>query len=96
MKKLELVTSKREDILCLARKHGAERIRLFGSSARSQDSETSDIDLLVKMEPGRSLIDSGALLMDMEALLGCRVDLVSENGLRPRFRERIEADAVAL
>jgi uncharacterized protein len=96
MKKLELIFSKREDVLRLAQKHGVERIRLFGSSARSQDSEKSDIDLLIKMEPGRSLVDSGALLIDLEELLDCKVDLVSENGLKPRFRDRIEAEALFL
>jgi predicted nucleotidyltransferase len=84
----------REEILELAAQHGATDVRLFGSVARGDADELSDIDFLVRMIPGRSLLDLGALLMDLQDLLGCRVDVVTERGLRPRMRERVLRDAV--
>ena len=84
----------REEILKLAAQHGATDVRLFGSAARGDADELSDIDFLVRMIPGRSLLDLGALLMDLQDLLGRRVDVVTERGLRPRMRERVLRDAV--
>lgn len=84
----------RGEVLNLAAKHGATDVRLFGSVARGEANEGSDIDLLVRMEPGRSLFDLGALVVDLEELLGCRVDVVTERGLRPRMREHVLRDAV--
>ena len=71
---------KREDILRLAKWHGAENIRIFGSFARGEAEEGSDVDLLVDLEPRRSLLDLGGLLVDLEGLLGRRVDIVTEKG----------------
>lgn len=84
----------RAEVLELAAKHGAHDVRLFGSVARDEADERSDVDLLVRMEAGRSLFDLGALVMDLEELLGCRVDVVTEAGLRPRIREHVLRDAV--
>lgn len=84
----------RTQIRKLAAKHGATDVRVFGSVARGEADQGSDIDLLVRMEPGRSLFDLGALVMDLEDLLGCRVDVVTEAGLRPRIREHVLRDAV--
>ena len=92
----ELVKEKRADILALAAKHGARNVRVFGSVARGDADEQSDIDFLVQMEPGRSLLDLGGLQYDLEQLLGCRVDVVTEQGLKARLREKILGEAVAL
>jgi hypothetical protein len=92
----ELIRQKREAILRLASRRGARNVRVFGSVARGDDREDSDVDFLVEMEPGRSLLDLGGLLMDLQDLLGCRVDVVTENGLRPRIRERVLKEAVPL
>ncbi len=92
----ELLQTKREDILQTARKYGAYNVRVFGSVARGEADEKSDIDLLVDMEKGRSLLDLAGLLVDLEDLLGCKVDVVTEKGLRERIRERVLKEAVAL
>lgn len=80
----------------IARRWGARNVRIFGSVARGEAQARSDVDLLVELEPGRSLIDLGGFIADVEELLGCRVDVVSERGLRPRFRDRILQEAVPL
>ena len=92
----ELRTSKRDEILRLAAKYGARNVRVFGSLARNENDERSDIDFLVDLEPGRSLFDLGGLLVALQELLGAEVDVVTEKGLRPRLREQVLADAVAL
>jgi uncharacterized protein len=92
----ELLKDKREAILQIAAKHGARNVRVFGSVARGEADEQSDIDFLVDMEPGRSLLDLGGLLMDLQDLLGRNVDVVTERGLKPRIRERVLHEAVAL
>jgi uncharacterized protein len=92
----ELLKDKREAILQVAAKHGARNVRVFGSVARGEADEQSDIDFLVDMEPGRSLLDLGGLLVDLQDLLGQNVDVVTERGLKPRIRERVLHEAVAL
>jgi predicted nucleotidyltransferase len=92
----ELLQAKREDILHTASKYGAYNVRVFGSVARGEADSESDIDLLVDMEPGRSLFDLGGLLMDLQDLLNCNVDVVTEDGLRDRIRERVLKEAIAL
>ena len=92
----ELLRAIREDILLIAAKYGASNVRVFGSLARGEADSESDIDLLVEMEPGRSLFDMGGLLVDLEDLLGCNVDVVTEDGLRDRIRDRVLKEAVAL
>jgi len=82
------------EILGLAAKYGARNVRVFGSVARGQADERSDVDFLVEMEPGRSLLDLGGLQAELEALLGCPVDVVTEKALKPRIRGRILAEAV--
>jgi predicted nucleotidyltransferase len=91
-----LLQEKRTAILQLAAKHGARNVRVFGSVARHEADEQSDIDFLVDMEPGRSLMDMGGLLMDLRELLGREVDVVTERGLKPRIRDRVLQEAVAL
>ena len=84
-----LLQEKREAILQLAAKHGARNVRVFGSVARHEANAQSDIDFLVDMEPGRSLMDQGGLLMDLRELLGREVDVVTEKGLYWLLRRRI-------
>jgi uncharacterized protein len=92
----ELLQEKREDILRIATRRGASNIRIFGSIARGEADSKSDIDLLVDLEPGRSLFDLGGLLMDLQDLLGHKVDVVTERGLRERIRERVLKEAIPL
>ena len=92
----ELLQTKREDILRIATKYGAYNVRVFGSVARGEADEKSDIDLLVDMERGRSLLDLAGLLIELEDLLGCKVDAITEKGLRDRIRERVLKEAVTL
>jgi predicted nucleotidyltransferase len=92
----ELLKTKQEEILRVCAKYGAHNVRVFGSVARGEADELSDIDFLVELEPGRSLFDLGGLQYDLERLLGCRVDVVTERGLKPRIRERVLREAVPL
>jgi len=92
----ELLQEKREDILHIATKRGASNVRIFGSIARGEADSESDIDLLVDLEPGRSLFDLGGLLMDLQELLGHKVDVVTERGLRERIREHVLKEAIPL
>lgn len=96
MKNLEILKEKREEILCIAARHGAHNVRVFGSVARGEDDEQSDIDLLVDLEPDRSLLDLGGLWYDLNEALGCHVDVITEQGLKPRLRERVLKEAVPL
>jgi len=93
---IRALRERREEILQIATKHGARTVRIFGSVARGEADSASDLDLLVEMEPGRSLLDLGGLLMELQDLLGCQVDVVTEKGLRERIRDRVLKDAVAL
>ena len=87
---------KRDEILGIAAKHGAFNVRVFGSVARGEADEQSDIDFVVAFEPGRSLLDHAALWLDLQELLGCKVDVVSDRGIKPRFRDRVLNEAVPL
>jgi len=88
--------AKRDAILQLATQYGARNVRVFGSVARQEADTQSDIDFLVDMEQGRSLFDLGGLLMELQTLLGCRVDIVTEKGLRSRIRQRVLDEAISL
>jgi predicted nucleotidyltransferase len=92
----ELQTTKRDEILRIAAKRGARNVRVFGSLARGDNDERSDIDFLVDLDPGRSLFDLSGLLIDLEAVLSSQVDVVTERGLRSRVRERVLREAVPL
>jgi len=96
MEILELLRERREPILELAAKHGARNLRVFGSVARGEADESSDIDFLVEMEPGRNLLDMGGLLMDLREFLGREVDVATVRSLKPRIRERVLREAVPL
>ncbi|WP_412061263.1 nucleotidyltransferase family protein [Rubrivirga sp. IMCC45206] len=84
------------DIVRLGRQHGAVDVRLFGSFARGTADSDSDLDLLVRFQPGRSLLDLVGLKQDLEALASRRVDIVTEAALHPALRERVLSEAVAL
>jgi hypothetical protein len=89
-----LLKQKREQVLETAARYGAYDVRVFGSLARGEADGASDIDLLVNLEPGRSLMDLGGLLYDLQILLGTEVDVVTEKGLRARIREQVLREAV--
>jgi hypothetical protein len=84
------------EIVRVAQSHGATSVRVFGSRARGDARPDSDLDLLIKLEPRRSLLDLIAIQQDLEDLLGCKVDVVTENGLSPYIRERVLAEALPL
>ena len=91
-----ILQSRRNDILTIAAHHGARNVRVFGSVARGDARPDSDVDILVDLEPGRSLFDLGGLLYDLEALLCVDVDVVTEKGLRPRIRAQVMREAIPL
>src|SRR5439155_23759061 len=87
---------KRRAILKLCAVHGARNVRVFGSVVHGEAKSGSDVDFLVDMEPGRSLFDLGGLLMDLQELLGRKVDVVTEKGLHRYIRQRVLDEAVLL
>jgi uncharacterized protein len=86
----------REEILRLAERHGARSLRVFGSVARGEANENSDLDLLVAWEPGRSLLDHAGLVQDLQELLGVKVHLGTEKSLHWYVRDRILREATSL
>ena len=96
MTRRELLRSKRDAILDVATRHGASDVRVFGSVARGEESSGSDIDLLINLDPDRSLLDHIALQQELSALLSAPVDVVEEGGISPYLKEYILAEAVPL
>jgi predicted nucleotidyltransferase len=96
MDRLTAIHERRQEILALAARHGANNVRVFGSIARGAARSESDLDLLVEFEPGRGLLAHAALVRELEQLLGCKVDVVSQNGLKARIRARVLQEAVPL
>lgn len=91
-----IIAEKREEILKAAARHGACGVRIFGSFARGDAGPDSDVDVLVDLEPGRSLFDVGGLLMDLQDILGRKVDVVTEGALHWYIRDRVLEEAVLL
>ena len=91
-----LRTERREAILRLAKKRGAHNLRVFGSVARGEANENSDLDLLVAWEPGRSLMDHAALVQDLQELLGMKVHVGTEKSLHWYVRDKILREAMPL
>lgn len=91
-----LIEEHRADILEIARRHGLRDVRVFGSMARGDASETSDVDLLVSLPPDRTGLALGGLLMDVQDLLQRKVDVVTDRGLHPALRNRILKEAQPL
>lgn len=87
---------RREELVAIARRHGASNLRVFGSVARGTQRAGSDIDLLVDLDPDRSLLDLGGLLMDLQDALGCAVDIGEGAAVRQPWRQDVEAEAVPL
>ncbi len=92
----ELLESKRDEILRIARKHGARNVRVFGSVARGEAVESSDVDFLVEFGPGTSLLQHGAMIAELEELLGRKVDVAPEKMLKERVKDRILREAIPL
>jgi predicted nucleotidyltransferase len=88
-----LLKTRRDEILETASKHGAFDVRVFGSVARGDARPDSDIDFLVRLESGRRLLELARLLRELQAMLGCKVDIVTEAGLRPRIRLQVLQEA---
>jgi len=96
MKRLDRVRAMRPAILELAAKHGMRSLRVFGSVARGDETDTSDLDVLVDVEPGRSLLDLAAFELDLEDLLGWKVEVVTDRGISPYIEARVLQEAVPL
>ena len=92
----ELRNNKREEILRIAKKHGARNVRIFGSVARGEADSKSDVDILVEFIPGSTLLSQSAMIRELESFLRLKVDVVSDRGLRERIRERVLSEAVPL
>lgn len=92
----ELLQENREEILKIATQHGAYNLRIFGSVARGEERQDSDVDFLVEMEGDRNLLDRIGLMQDLEDLLGRKVNVATVKVLRDFCRESILKDAVPL
>lgn len=86
----------RPQILGLARKHGVAQLRLIGSVARGDATESSDVDFLARFEPGRTLMDHGELIEDLRELLGTAVDVIDADALEPARARYVLPEAVTL
>jgi len=91
-----LLKKKRQEILRLAEQRGARNVRIFGSIARGDSGPGSDVDFLVEMEEATTLPQHNALIRELQELLGCNVDVVSERSFRARMRDRVMKEAVPI
>ena len=91
-----ILKEKRDQILSIASKYGARKVRVFGSIARGEGKRDSDLDLLVELEPGRSLLDIIAIKQDLEDLLDTKVDVVTEAAVSPYIRDEVLRQAISL
>jgi len=92
----QLLADRREDILRVAGRHKTSNVRVFGSVARGEDTERSDVDLLVDLAPDGSLLDQVRLRRELSTLLGVEVDVITSGGLLERDRKAIVHEAVPL
>jgi predicted nucleotidyltransferase len=92
----KVLKDKREEIMRIAASYGARNVWVFGSRARGEAGPGSDLDILVELDPGRSLLDIIAIKQDLEDLLGCEVDVVTEAAISPYIREQVLKEAVSL
>ena len=90
------IQAKRQQILMAAQHHGAHNVRIFGSVARGDNTSSSDVDFLVKLDDDRSLLDHIALIRELENLLNCKVDVVSEDALHRRIKDQVLAEGRSL
>ena len=96
MSNRHILQKQRQKIFTIARRHGILSVQLFGSAVRGESEPESDLDFLVEMEPGRSLLDLGGFQVDLEEALQCKIDVVTKNGLRDRIREEVLQEAVPI
>lgn len=96
MTTLEAVQSRANEIRAIAAAHGARNVRVTGSVARGTDREDSDVDLLVTFDQGTGLLEHAKLVLELERLLGRKVDVASDRGVRAKVRRNLEADAKPL
>ena len=94
--KIKELKEKREQILAIAQRYGAQRIQLFGSSARGESGRESDVDFLIELEPGRTLLDIIAMKQDLEDLLQRKVDVLTKGAVSPYLRDEIVSQAISL
>ena len=92
----KILKEKRSEILKITKNYGASNIRIFGSVARDEATENSDIDFLMDIEPGKNLLDRIALIQDLEDLLGCKVDVAKPEILHESIREKVLQEAIPL
>ena len=92
----EVLRGNRREVLRIAAEHGARNVRVFGSIARGRGRPDSDIDLLVDLEPGRSLVDIVAIKQDLEDLLGRKIDVVTEAAISPYVGDRVLKEAISV
>lgn len=90
------IQAKRADILRIAHEHKADNVRVFGSVVRGTAGPDSDLDILVRFSEKASLIDHIALMQDLEAILGIKVDVVEEDTLHPLIRDQVLSEVVSL
>ncbi len=91
-----LVDEHRAEILAIAKRHGLRDVRVFGSMARGDAGDGSDVDLLVTLPPEKTGLALGGMLMDVQTLLNRRVDVVTEKSLHPLIRDRVLREAEPL
>ncbi len=92
----QTIKEKRNEILSIADRNGAYNVRIFGSVASGDATDKSDVDFLVDMQSGRSLLDVAGLMIDLEKLLGCKVDVVTTNGLKKSIKDDVFSEARAI
>jgi predicted nucleotidyltransferase len=92
----DILRDRRDEIFRIASGHGGRDLKVFGSWARGEARPGSDIDILLKLDPGRSLLDLIAIEQDLEDLLGCKVDVLTEASISPYIREQVLKDAVSI
>src|SRR5690625_3147564 len=91
-----LLKKNRENILTIAKEHGIESIKVFGSVAKLEDQEDSDIDFLVRFEEGRSLFELIRFKQEMESLFDRNVDVVTENSIHQSIKEKVLHEAILI
>ena len=96
MCQLDRLRQLKDEILRIARKHNAEKVYVFGSCARKEETPESDVDLLVEFNQNATLFDQVEIQDDVESLLNCVVDVVSKRGLHPYIKQRVLAEAIEL
>jgi len=92
----EVLRENRELIRTVVMRHRTENLRVFGSASRGEDTETSDLDLLVDPLPGATLLDLGAIQIELEESLGIAVDVLTPGDLPKKFRDQVLSEAVPL